>query len=184
MKNYEITKEQIDLAYNSACIEWKERIKQWFPENFKKELEVGKWYKTSGCFFIHITGRGENIFNYYGINTYGDWVDKDWTNTPELFTLATHQEIETALINEAKKRGFVKGCSFISTTYNEEKFAYKGVLDFDHFSEEYGWIIYIDGSEIFCNGEWAKVLPKPTEVTLQQIADKFNIDINDIKIVK
>ena len=109
MKKYKITKETI-LKY---------QMKDEFPEVFKKELVVGKWYsvertrfydpkkalilydeKDSLCGFDH-SGK---YTNYYG----------NPKNDGYIITEATPQEVETALIMECKKLGLVDGVHYTS----------------------------------------------------------------------
>lgn len=79
-------------------------------EEVKSELIVGEWYKwkypTANLIF-RITKIGRIYIYYYGIDD-GEWserfIDKD-----NDFEKATPQEVQTALENEAKKRGFKNG---------------------------------------------------------------------------
>jgi len=61
------------------------------------------------CCITEIQG---NRFIYYGFNVCGHWKDEDYYPLEDIDTEATPQEVETALIAEAKKRGFKEGVSF------------------------------------------------------------------------
>lgn len=111
MAQYTITEEQIkDIAQGGG----KKKIKEMFPNVFLKELEVGKWYKyKKGVFFIKsINGFWINV---YGTNKDGEWMtDNAKTTYDSSFKPATNEEVEAALIAEAKRRGFVDGAKYKS----------------------------------------------------------------------
>ena len=79
MENYKITKEQVLKLANKAeqgCTSVIESdLKNWFPEDFKKELEIGKWYKYKLALF-YVTNKKSNNANYY--NVFGFDVDGSW----------------------------------------------------------------------------------------------------------
>jgi len=185
MKNYEITKEQIDLAYNSACSEWKERIKQWFPDAFKEELDAGYYFATCYgndgylCYFKNPNDK--NLFaEFYIIN--GNYYEKGHFSTIE--RKATPQEIETALINEAKKRGFVEGVTYIAVGEEKGRKTTLGSMDLRYGVGEKDALCSCGYPRIYYKGKWAEIVSKPTVLTRQQIADKFNIDVNNLEITK
>jgi len=190
MKNYEITKERIQyLSGYNLCV--KEHLQNWFPDAFKEELEVGKWYinKVLKECFIFLEN---NNFKRYGFDSHGWYSTNDtlYDKTTEYWTLATPKEIETTLINEAKKRGFVKGAktkglamyggnlSLDVCLQNNSGYSYCNIGNILYANLKKG-----ENAVIFKNGQWAEII-KPTEVTLQQIADAFNIDVNNLKIIK
>lgn len=158
------TKEEIEKFEKSNTIEWTVNLSS---DNFKtsttleakvditfskkegnKEIEVGKWYKQNGCFAFN---KGLGI-ETYGINpVYSSesfFHSKNWfrSNNVNLWIEATPQEVEEALIKEAKRRGF----------------------DYDDFVFEdltnILWANYdsdIEGKEekaIFNNGKWADLI--------------------------
>lgn len=183
MKKYEITEEQIkDLANGKA----KSKLKQLFPEVFEKKLEVGKWYKCKGQenFLIFITSE----CNRYGFDTDGKWFNVFKINSKinldsfnNAYYEATPEEVETALINKAKKMGYKPDnftCLFGSSLH---------VLDVEEqffFNDNELWQgIRGRANCVFKDGKWAEVV-KQTELTMQEIADKFNIPVETLKIKK
>lgn len=172
MKKYEITKETI-LKY---------QMKDEFPEVFKKELVVGKWYfvertrfcdpkkalilydeKDSLCCFDH-SGK---YTDYYG----------NPKNDGYIITEAAMQEVETAFINEAKKRGFEKGI-LVNRTQSmlndfDSRSSYNDVViennEF-YFDKEYNSLT-IDGRVIFINGKWATIIET---ITIQEAEKLLN----------
>ena len=110
---YEITKEQVlenyKYALNNQDYLSARNLKEWFPNAFKKELEVGRWYKSIKRNFL-VNYQGDNMENY------GFWENQGFKNNiafggywKDECIEATPQEVETALIAEAKKRGFKEG---------------------------------------------------------------------------
>lgn len=88
-----------------------EKVKQWFPEAFETKLEFGKWYKNKFDSLFCIEKIQANYVVGYGfINGY--WHNKAGFDL--IVTEATPKEVKTALINEARKRGYKKGvfCEF------------------------------------------------------------------------
>lgn len=135
---YEITEEQLKQISADGCT----YVEQWFPNVFKKELEVGKWYWHDGHLFNYQLG--EDVF---GFNEDGSWCDCRWSwPTKTLFDReATESEVFEALKDEAVKRGFVSG-----TWISWEKEG-KGQIKGD--------IYWAEGSECIA----ARCCPKTTE---------------------
>lgn len=71
--------------------------------------------------------------------------------------VATKAEVRKAMIVEAQKRGFVAGAEFGGLGGRTTQIGSDVTYDFDHFSEDDGWIIYIQGSTIFHNGKWVAI---------------------------
>jgi hypothetical protein len=183
MENYTITKEQILQLNSFNNYDCGEALKQWFPSAFKQYWESGKWYfvydDLNDCNALVLKGDKNDV-------TCGFWLDNNiffgdgsWINLDkEIKREATPQEVETALINEAKKRGFKEGCSFNAVVFmnsQRQLFNSSGKLDFDHFDNNN--VIYIDGYAVFENGKWAEILPQPTEMTVEEIEAKLGYSI-------
>src|SRR6478752_8293686 len=159
---YEITKEQIlELAEWGNSVD-KLKIRGWFPDAFKTELIVGKWYKStlSNC-LANIQELFNKDFKAYGFDDLGVWVElkSDWTNNHNNWTEATESEIFEALRDEAVRRGFVEGVWI----------KIEGINDFIHkgcHSSFSGGFVYHKGKNIlecdrgngriFDNGKWAE----------------------------
>lgn len=81
----------------------------------KKELEVGKWYTIAynnnpkevvSINFVEQI-EGDKVWYSYGIDLKNnEWKNKDWYNSRHTSVEATQQEVEEALIKEAKRRGY------------------------------------------------------------------------------
>jgi len=154
-----------------------------YINSLKPELEVGKWYKAkSDSIALY---KGCNI-ETYGINCIGDWISDaywfhDWILKDGEWTPATDKEVEEALIAEANRRA---GTRVIKCLHG---------YDSAKLSEIEGW--YWDGKClrymivsgtgcIFENGKWAEIIEEPLELTLEEIAEKFGVNVEQIKIKK
>jgi len=155
----EVTEETIKSYHEDACQEFKTRIEKDFPDLFNEGFKVGKWYKSSGetkavYFLKEIIG---TTLMAYGINWRSEWRDlKDFGNTTDSGQEpATDEEVSTALISEAKKRGYKSGnhnCLTIGNTCDLVKAKY---------FFEYGdlWMGEITKRNlIFCDGLWAEII--------------------------
>jgi hypothetical protein len=151
----EITKLQLKRIHNCTSIQNQEEIEKWFPEAFKVELEVGKWYyHKKSTALVNYQGGSSG----YGFNALDNWCSipnfiiwtfetrsKDWR-------LATTGEWESALIEEAKKRGYKNGnykclipLSVTKITNNNYSYAGDGLYIGEMKSGSNYNKIYVDG---------------------------------------
>lgn len=191
---YTVSKDFILEAHERAYPSWKTKIENQFPELFPKvELEVGKWYKwkDTGDVFLYITNFNGDKVKGFGVDK-TDWFDNRnnvnyWGYKNDKFwTLATKEEVETALIAEAKRRGFKKG---IKITHNGllDEYGHKIVsgersVRTELFSYEEN-VLRMNCHIIYSNGVWAEIISEPIELSLEQIAEKFGVDVSQIKII-
>jgi hypothetical protein len=112
MKNYEITEEQIREIETWGNSKDAQKVREeWFPEVFKKELEVGKWYNST---YINDKGVKSLFLAYiidlkkelnYGFDFKGEYkTNMFFTNDSNSLKPATDSEVLEALTNEFKKR--------------------------------------------------------------------------------
>lgn len=178
--NYEITEQQIkELAKGNK------KVEKMFPQVFQPFPEVGKWYKRINektLFFIEsISG---NWFKVYGFDCGGSWMNDENPQTIYSKTeiLATDQEVQEALINEAKKRGFKKGVKFYSIASNNE---FKMSNDDFLYQPDSKCLSAYNGC-VFSKGKWAEPI-KTKYLTKAQAenelkllhADGYEYDIID-----
>ena len=164
MKTFEITREQILEVTNWGNSKDREKIKQWFPDAFKPELKVGKWYKVPNSkYIICITDVKKN--KAFGFDFEGEYCDENtfgFYNCQE----ATPQEVETALINEAKKRGlkaygaYIKSTQGVFGTINGGSYIYSSNK------------LYYSGFVIFDNGQWAEIIETITKEEAEKLLNK------------
>ena len=91
-----------------------EKGKAYFKE-IEKTLEVGKWYKDESMKGILLYLKNKDS-GRYGFDSSG-WYKTNDSNEHlfvDRWTEATHEEVKKALIDEAVKRGFVKGVRFLN----------------------------------------------------------------------
>ena len=119
-------------------------IKDVFPEvfNFTGWAKDDRYKEYLGYF-------KDNIMKY-GIDAHGNWfsVDNDAEYNPNIDHPATHEEIETALVKEAKKRGYE--FDLYDLIHNR---LWVG-------TEEKGCCV------VFDNGTWAEVKKEPKKYVL------------------
>lgn len=178
-EKFEITKEQLQTIEADGCT----YVKEWFPEAFKKELVVGKWYvvKNIACGSQGFSGIGQYTEepNQSGLcdsdkgYNFKEASGRIWRTNGNV-TEATNEEVETALIAEAKKRGFKEGVfikDFISKhNYgtNKKEFNRQQVSDQEfRYNNKYGFL-FIGSLMIFNNGIWAEIIPTITKAEAEK----------------
>ena len=108
----ESRKEFIKKAHSAACSEWKTNIEAEFPKLFKEDdLVVGDYWYKNDCTLVLICDLGLNvkyipIYESIESNRFG------YSGLVCFKRKATDEEVEQALIKEAKKRGFKEGVNF------------------------------------------------------------------------
>jgi len=148
-------------------------VRELFPEVFETKLEDNTYY---------IFESGEIQFNVkdgggYGFNKFGFHEEVKWVKYPHngVYRKATKEEVETALINEAKRRGFKKGVKIKDVTF----------LDIDYVRDNsfvyYPLINRLQSKAvIFDNGTWAEII-KPKQMTKEEIEKELGYEI-EIKL--
>jgi len=170
-KEYTITKEQI-LQLADPDFHADRLIKKWFPEAFEVKLEVGKWYKSedeyaSKMIVFAEAIKGKETIKGYGFGVSGNWLVSMFGSLK--WRLATYQEVEAALIAEAKKRGFKEGVYY---RYKDKPLCEaKGYLV---LQSEYKLAFSGSGWIIFQNGVWGEIIPTMTK---QEAEAKLNCKI-------
>ena len=189
MENYKITKEQILAIEKVGGADVSLYLKETFPEVFKTELEVGKWYVY-----------GRSLLNYQGLNNkdliqaYGFLEDKSWMETSNCgndfkeWKESTPEEVKVALKAETIKRygkdwentkikAHADGQPWIASGLN--KGCFSCILTLNKVYSKHG--------VLYSHGKWAKILPQektviPMEKALKIIAKKMKVSPEDIEI--
>ena len=194
MENYTITKHQIKkLADEDSIV--KDCLKNWFPDVFKTELTIGKWYKHSeeaGLFYL--TEITDSACHGYGFRKSGIWFSTSKNDRSAYCAVnnfhfkylveATPEEIEASLISEAKKRGYKEGVTI--TWKNKPKLIYTlGDDEFDYLISKN--VLVFGKYGIFDGEQWAQILPQektvvPMEKALKIIAKKMKVSPENIEI--
>lgn len=171
-KKFEITKEQILQLYNQPFQMNQINLESMFPEVFKKELIVGKWYKdvrndSKALFYLEeIIPHKTNGMKSYGFSMIGEWTESCNRSNDvfEKFTEeATPQEVETALIKECEKLGLIDGVHYTSPNGRFKRIVKFPLRLFD------GAIIDANNYILFDAGIFAK----PIETITIQEAEKL-----------
>jgi len=163
-KKYEISKETI-FKYN---------MKDEFPEVFEKKLDVGKWYVYHDSNSLaYIEELYNSDFLGFGFDYRNDfkYSTRGWTSGFKGWHEATTQEVEEALIREAKKRGLIDLVVVKSTT-GVIGILNKGTYVFNCISNK----LYYAGYEIFDNGKWAEIIKTYTKEEAEKLLNCKIID--------
>jgi len=185
-ETYQITKEQIESIHLEGTTLLKQALKEWFPAVFKedkKELELNRYYKWSGeCPVIGFVDRKTTIEDCYGFKyTTGKMRKNDYNSLHKDFlTLATPQEIQQALENEARKRyKEVKNIKCLCDFHKEDAQEYYKDVKYTFYYEPFVnrlWIQHASFLDIcvFNNGIWAEIIPT---ITIKEAEEKLNCKI-------
>ena len=171
MKKYELTQEQINqLAEEKHA---KELLKEFIPEAFENELEVGKWYRLRNKALNWLMCYTENRYGCYGFNSKNLYSNEYVMYGYNDWKLATEEEVKEALINEAIKRGYKKGVKCKFGTSKEIR-----VIETNNFFFEFNsnklYLRHSSGDnadEIFRNGFWAEIVSEyiPTQEEIDRV---------------
>lgn len=131
--------------------------------------ELNKWYKaTDSKFMIYLTKHKDDnkCEGFYFSELNGEYIGFCDDLGFHRCILATKQQIEQALTNEAKRRGF-ENVGDLSITFVDGRNFKKGFFDTSdnkfRFCRGYNTIL-LDGVEIFNNGQWAKITDEKSEL--------------------
>jgi len=173
---YEISKQQINTLNKTRSSEVDKYLKNWFPEAFKNELELRKWYvcKQDKQLFLCLETKEKGR---YGFDSEG-WYNTNGSNLGFSFDrweLATPQEAETALICEAKKRGFEEGAYCNNSNIHEYKVKNNQLKD-GHFKFEKNCLNWHEIDDIwycvFKDGKFATIIETITKEEAEKILNK------------
>lgn len=169
---FEVTDLITNNAYKEGCFDnfiryATEEEKQLL--NPKKDLEVGKWYLFNGhCtenkpLMLVSSNHNDRVY-FCGFNFLNQWVDEDFYTTDDLnkygYREATPQEVEKALIEEAKRRGFKVGfIAHVKHTDGRETF-WNGKDPERYVFEDNTLYYYSHLYPIFKDGQWATIIEK------------------------
>lgn len=156
-----------------------------FEPVLKTELEVGKWYKRihNQALFCVVGNPNKEPFEVYGFDNGGSWMTSRDSSVPiqtfkDSEVLASNEEVEAALIAEAKKRGFKEGANFKQMATNKSVEINKG-FNFRHYDGIETLCVVYDtengGDNIFYNGRWAEIISQPEK---EEEIDPLNIYID------
>lgn len=132
------------------------------------KLEVGKWYwHLDNLLFFVREINGSKCFGYglWGDDWFnGEYPIHDMNDSDSDIREASKEEVEKALIEEAKRRGFKEGVRFIplyvdGSEYNNAN-TFEGDLSYDESENS----LDLDCSfRVFANGKWATIIDERQE---------------------
>lgn len=176
MKTFELSEEFILSAHKSACSDWKQRIEKEVPELFKSKLEVGKWFRNKKALRF-IEAFHETKVKGYGFGINGtDWQDSDLKTTgyyghknDDNWTPATDEEVQSALIAEAKKRygNLLKVGAQVKGHWGETVMTMTEKSGFYYLSNDK--VLGVNGVALLCEGKWATIITPVKKYTLTEL---------------
>jgi len=169
-----LSKKLLKEIYNSVDENLKAKIENEVPE-INPKLEVGKWYKSTDGMLFNFQGK---YSRFYDSGAYGFTVSKNWYENLGIgieeileYELAKPEEVKTALIAEAKRRGFTFG-KYFKELQDEEN---GGLIErsgkcgkWVEFKDNKLFVIGYGRWKIFDNGTWATIINEPTQKELLQ----------------
>lgn len=136
-------------------------------------LEVGKWYKNSYPHLFFCQYIDGDMARGYGFKM-GEWEqNKSWCIHNGSQKPATDKEVETALIAEAKKRGFKEGVKFRSA-FSGDDFIFDELIPC--YKDNQLWMS--STGQVFKKGKWAEII-KPKTVHIPS-GDYNGVQLKDI----
>ena len=141
----------------------------------KPKLEVGRWYKknTEGIAYY-----GGKFPQCYGINSGEKWVNGVyWFHDEDDWIEASKEEVQEALVAEAKRRGFKKGVTIAKTGINNN-------LGFTPYPISGRFMFYpsdnlLDSNGqgyVFKDGEWAEPIDTTPDIIINNYKAEFFSD--------
>lgn len=164
MKNTtEVPNELLIEAHKEACDKWKKKIEELNPSLFKPKFKVNAWYKLNdGDVKIFRVSELKNSRVFTDVEG-DDFHINSWN--AERCTELSPSEIESHLIKEAEKRGFINDakfkCLFIGTGIINGKIKYNpDETDIDE--------LWNGSSCLYKDGKWATIIPQEEVLTLEE----------------
>ena len=156
------TKAEID----SLCVQAKEKLDAIAP----REAEVGKWYKDPNSqYLVHVTKiiAKHNYVEVYGFDCNGNWFNEWDTVVHQLCIEATPQEVENALIEEAKRRYKVGDKIFLD---GENRILDMNLFQYLPKSNSFYISLTTKGKSgrVFNNGQWATIIEQDKFAKLKE----------------
>jgi hypothetical protein len=181
----EVPNKFIKQAHLAACGEWKAKIEEIAPNVFHKNFEIGEWVRLTTKYgtmpagtVVRIVSHLTSVFWVLGHNDFQDTTDNLATNylapSEDMFVPASRDEVESALLAEAKKRGYVKGMYYTDVdispaTYRKQ---IEGKLTLKCYTPRHTALGDGYGGYVYCNGTWAPQLIN--EMTIKEAEKKLN----------
>lgn len=171
---------RIDFTHSNISLP--KRVAKFLTEKglIKDKLEIGKWYKSfiggSTALVCYQKTKEFKRDVGYGINYAGNWsCDIVMNECIE----ATKEEVEEALIKEAKKRGFKEGVTITELNLKSHEVINEGGFHFYgsnimHKGSHSGWCIFKDG-------KWAEILSSKKKMSVKEIENELGYKVKIVE---
>jgi hypothetical protein len=190
-KKVKVSKQFLLDGHKDACKLWKERIEKEVPELFEKpELKVGEWYSYKSQKCVKFLFNHQKKYGSYGFSD-NEWNGVKMWNTnlntwpfPNNVRKATNQEVEAALIKEAKKRGYMEAFSIKDLSYGGSGIIEVGCeKTFKPYPSNDLWLNNANENVcIFRDGKWASIIPdKEKNASLKASVKALEEQLKELK---
>lgn len=167
---HELTEELIKDLYNKTNSQTQKRILDEVPELLGKRFKKGIWYTNQAGVVVYSTRDNDSLYGYGISGTL--WCDDNghiWSIS-SCAVEAIKEEVQDALIAEAKRRGFKDGAKFECLMFtdicnlNGMPRLFSGMWKFGKAD-----LCDDDGNTIFIRGKWATIIEEIEEITIEQL---------------
>ena len=182
-------KEFIRKVYNNelnffVCEGVKRQIREVFPKLFKGEFGKGDWItplnEYEGIAILCFQGDLNSRNSGFGLNYRGVWKDKynTYGDVHIKYRKLTTEEVEEALVKEAKRRGFKKGILVTNENLESVTWSLDNIkINENHFSyQKERDILKLGQKRIYEKGKWAEIVSPQYPKHLQKAIDKYGIE--------
>lgn len=168
------------------CTRWPYNIiitdpdKLLFPE---EPIQKGKWYKGNNKVLVYI----EEVLpkgwaKVYGFNISGDWISgPDSKGFTKGWTEASQEYVQSRMISEAEKRGFLKKGVTHDDVYQRKFKNNKVKGDLTFISSENNELLYSNEAFLFANGKWAAVIYNDEDFLKSKSIRSFNSNTSELR---
>jgi hypothetical protein len=170
----------------------------------KPKFEVGKWYKLTRDYgilkkdmvFMYVRRQDDDnkypfvIVNHQMFSEVSDGGKNYLAPNEDQLIEATNEEVQTALIKEAKKRGFKEGVRFQSA-WDSVEYIFNKIGTYRDRRPHPSLVAEPLGA-IFCKGKWATIIDTPLTINGYEMKQEHDLitfgcarfDKNDLKNLK
>lgn len=134
------------------------------------QLEVGKWYHYNDWLLCHTKLSDDNLIMAYGFCDKREWYgEARFGQTPKEWKQASGVEVETTLINEAKRRGLKTGVKVKIRKIGSDYAEYVLTKTINYLEWSYNSdhdVLRFRNQIVYDKGEWAEIIQQPKETEI------------------
>jgi hypothetical protein len=126
----------------------------------KDEPKLDRWYKRAGRSLVYLTGITRGVGYGYGFDIDGNWFDRCNGNPIFIDCLveASYQEVEEALVKEAKRRGYKSGVTAIFGSGRDQRTISSDSITWEAWNDTMALSMGCDVIFRQDTGKWAEII--------------------------